>query len=336
MSSNHILIIGAGSLGAFFASRFASTGAKVSVLCRSNFQAVQASGLKVTSSTFPEQTIQPTYTFSSRHHALESKHKDRISWTYIFIATKVIPEAGDPSVLLEGLLDETSTIVLIQNGLDIEEPYRQRFPQTPIISAVTRASCAKISPTHIQHKNWTRTTLGPYAPDGEKKHAEQRTSEFAKLLQNSGIPDVDLLDHTGMQFARWHKTGINAAMNPTSCLCLGPTNQTMSLDPEIYIHQTNVMREILTAAEKCLGQPVPRDLNLPDVDWVFLNAREDGSGSQPSMWSDWEAGRGVEVEVILGNAVRRGREVGVEMPRTQTLYALLRMAVEMRDRGNGN
>ncbi|KAF7195078.1 2-dehydropantoate 2-reductase [Pseudocercospora fuligena] len=334
MPSNHILIIGAGSLGAFFASRFATTGAKVSAICRSNFKAVQSEGFKVTSSTFPEQIVHPTYTFSSRDHALELKKKYDIAWNYFFIATKVIQEAGDPSELLDGLVDENSAIVLIQNGLGIEEAYRKRFPRTPIISAVTRASCAQILPLHVQHKNWTRTTIGPYAPNADEdfyKHAEKKTSEFAALLKQAGIPDVDLLDHTGMQFARWHKTGINAAMNPASCLSLGPTNQAMASDEELYIHQTGVMREILAAASAYLAKPVPKD--LPDVDWVFMNAREDVSGSKPSMWSDWEAGRKVELEVILGNPLRRGREVGIEMPRTQSLYALLRMAQRMRDDG---
>ena len=47
---------------------------------------------------------------------------------------------------------------------------------------------------------------------------------------------------------------------------------------------------------------------------------------------DWEAGKRMEIEVILGNPIRIARERGFEMPRLQTLYAMVRMAQEVRDK----
>ena len=49
------------------------------------------------------------------------------------------------------------------------------------------------------------------------------------------------------------------------------------------------------------------------------------------MLLDWEAGRPLELEVILGNPIRIARRKGVEMPRLQSLYALLKMAETRRD-----
>ncbi|KAK4955407.1 hypothetical protein LTR28_006101 [Elasticomyces elasticus] len=49
------------------------------------------------------------------------------------------------------------------------------------------------------------------------------------------------------------------------------------------------------------------------------------------MQLDWESGKRMELEVILGNPVRIAREQGLEMPRLQTLYALLKMAQSNRD-----
>lgn len=51
------------------------------------------------------------------------------------------------------------------------------------------------------------------------------------------------------------------------------------------------------------------------------------------MAMDWEAGKKLEIEVILGNPIRMARERGLEMPRLQSLYALVRMAQEVRERG---
>jgi 2-dehydropantoate 2-reductase len=49
-----------------------------------------------------------------------------------------------------------------------------------------------------------------------------------------------------------------------------------------------------------------------------------------SMLLDYEAGRPMEVEAILGNAVRIARNLGVSVPRMETLYALL-SALEQRN-----
>ena len=133
-----------------------------------------------------------------------------------------------------------------------------------------------------------------------------------------------------MQFARWHKTAINASINPTTVLAGGCTTQATGLDPELYTHVAGVMREILDVAVKVLGAPLPE--SLPTIEAVLQGVKDDTSGSRPSMWHDWTAGRGLELESIVGNVLRQARAVGVDVPRTQTLYALLKMAQEMRNR----
>ncbi|KAK5069232.1 hypothetical protein LTR51_008779 [Lithohypha guttulata] len=227
-----------------------------------------------------------------------------LSWQYLLVATKVLPELGDASALLEGLVDRTTSIVVMQNGLAIEEPYWKRFPRNPIISAVTSEDPGMIVPT-------TRST-----------------ALFADMLQAAGFPDIDLLDHVSMQFARWHKTAINAAMNPTAVLSGGASSQAMALDRELYTHMLAVMKEIIDAACQILGRPLPE--SLPKSVDILDGVKEDVSGSRPSMWLDWEAGRRVELEAILGNPLRQARAVGMELPRTQCMYSLLKRAQEER------
>lgn len=190
-----------------------------------------------------------------------------------------------------------------------------------------RTSVHRESPNHIKHFHWTRTTIGPY---GKGDEASQRAEQFAGLLRDAGIPDVDVLDHTGMQFARWHKTAINAAINPTAVLAGGVTNQTCGTDDELCIHGMGVMAEILNAAEVVLGQKLPS--SLPTIEDVWEGVKQDTSGSKASMLIDWEARRQVELEAILGEPLRQARAVNIELPKTQTLYALLRSAQVMRNR----
>jgi ketopantoate reductase len=134
--SRNILVVGTGAIGGFYASRLSTVpGTRVSAICRSNYDAIRKNGIKVSSPIFGHTSFTPTYTFTSADEAKATKKREGLLWDYLIVTTKVL---GDPSALLEGLVGKDSSIVVFQNGLGIEEPYRKRFSENPIISAVTR------------------------------------------------------------------------------------------------------------------------------------------------------------------------------------------------------
>jgi 2-dehydropantoate 2-reductase len=104
----------------------------------------------------------------------------------------------------------------------------------------------------------------------------------------------------------------------------------MALDDELYLHLKGVMEEVLTTAPKVLGKPFPAE--FASAEQLLKSTQKNTSGSKPSMALDWEQGKRMELEVILGNPIRVARERGLEMPRMQSLYALLRMAQGNRER----
>jgi ketopantoate reductase len=144
-----------------------------------------------------------------------------------------------------------------------------------------------------------------------------------------GIKDVDPHDEVGLQTVRWHKLCINAAMNPSAVLSGGRGNADMVADDELQRHLLGVMNEIRDAVPKILGRPFPESMAKPEK---IIESTARNKGARPSMLLDWEAGKPLELEVILGNPVRIARERGVDMPRLQSLYALLRSAQGMRKR----
>lgn len=330
-----ILLVGAGAIGAFYGSRLAcAPNTAVSALCRSNYKAVKANGFKVTSPKYGERVFKPEYTFGSPEEAKQAA----VSWDYLLVATKALPDVNDDSTLLEGLVGPETSIVLVQNGLGVEEPYRKRFPRASILSAVTIASA--VQPNHgiITHNRWTRISTGPYLPhldagsaaaEATDETATQKTSRLVELLKAGGIADAELYDHAGLQFVRWHKIAINAAMNPSSVLSGGTGNQEMSVDPELSRHLLGVMNEVLDTAPKVLGKPLPP--SLASAERILSSTKKNSSGSKPSMQIDWEKGNRLELEVILGNPIRIAREKGFEMPRLQSMYALLRKAQDQRE-----
>ena len=327
-----VLIVGAGAIGAFYGARLSlAPPCLVSALCRSNYKAAKTHGFFVTSPQFESHTFTPTQTFASADEARQSK----IQWDYLLVSTKALPDVSDDSALLEGLVGPKTAIVLVQNGLGVEEPYARRFPHATILSAVTIASVAQPSPGHIKHNRWTRISVGPYFihPDKSNATAIAQNDEFIQLLQKGGIKDAESYDHAGLQFVRWHKIAINASMNPAAVLSGGTPNATMANDPELATFLLGVMNEVLETAPQVLGRPLPK--KLASAEQILKSTRKNDSGSKPSMLIDWEEGKRLELEVILGNPIRIAREKGLEMPRLQALYALLRKAQENRTNGEG-
>jgi 2-dehydropantoate 2-reductase len=330
----NILIVGAGAVGAFYASRLAIVpGTQVSVICRSNYKAVKANGFTVSSPKYGSYTFTPHRTFANPREATDSKNE----WDYILVSTKALPDVSDDSEILEGLVGQGTAIVLVQNGLGVEEPYLKRFPSAIILSAVTIVSAAQTSHGVIKHNRWTRISIGPYLPGStssigsneNEKAAIESNRRFVKLLQSGEIKDAEEYSHSKLQMVRWHKIAINASMNPSAVLSNGTTNNAMTMDPELYIHLKGVMDEVLSTAPKVLGSPLPKEFATSEA--ILKSTQKNTSGSKPSMLLDWEQGKRMELEVILGNPIRIAREKGLEMPRLQSLYALLRKAQENRD-----
>ena len=329
------LIVGAGAVGAFYGSRLSfASSALVSALCRSNYKAVAENGFHVTSPQYGDYQFKPSQTFGNP----EDARRSNTQWDYLLVSTKALPDVSDDSTLLEDLVGPNTAIVLVQNGLGVEEPYKKRFPKTTILSAVTIVSSAQPTHGNIKHNRWTRISIGPYLPHLDKggsgpqesdRKATEQNEQFVKLLQDGGIKDAESYDHAGLQFVRWHKIAINSAMNPTAVLSGGTGNSEMSHDPELAIHLKGVMQEVLDTAPKVLGRGLPK--KLATAEQILKSTRKNKSGSKPSMLMDWEKGNRMELEVILGNPIRIAREKGLEMPRLQSLYALLRKSQENRE-----
>ncbi|KAH7175696.1 2-dehydropantoate 2-reductase [Dactylonectria macrodidyma] len=333
------VFVGAGAVGCFYASRLHHPlhNVHVSLVARSNYAAIQKDGVKLQTRSFGDYTFVPDAAFPSVSAAAAAPGEhggDKRDWHYIVVTTKALPDVSDDSDMITPLVGPKSCIILIQNGVGVEEPFRKRFPQTPIVSAVTVISAEQTSPGTIRQNRWTRISIGPYTDglgtgDAEVlRRGTACTEALASWWTNlGGIRDVEPHDEVGLQTVRWHKLCINAAMNPSAVLSGGRGNANMVADPELRRHLLGVMHEIRDAVPRILGRPFPDGMATPDK---IVESTARNKGARPSMLLDWEAAKPLELEVILGNPVRIARERGVEMPRLQSLYALLRSAQQMR------
>jgi len=323
-ASMEILIFGAGAIGAFYGSRLAiNQNVDVSVVCRSSYQAVKANGFSIKSPLFGDYKWMPTRTFPNPSDA----RKAGVKWDYVVVSTKALPDVSDDSELADGLIGEETAVVLIQNGIGVEEPYAQRFPSAVILSAVTITSAAQPEPGFIQHHRFTRINSGAYPEDHEK--ATSKNNVFVDLLTKAGIDDASAYSAQKLQMLRWHKVAINAAFNPSSVLSYETDNPSMVQDADMYEHMKGVIEEVLEVAQKLTGSQLPKE--FPTAAQILDNAKKSPKGSYPSMLADWRGQKKMELEVILNNPIKMARSKGLAVPRLQTMYALLRRAQATRE-----
>jgi 2-dehydropantoate 2-reductase len=297
-----ILVIGTGAIGGFYGAKLAQAGARVSVVARSDYERVRAEGIEVLSDGgdfrfIPEKVLRRAQDFGQTPD-------------FIIVATKVVPGAETP-VLLRGVVGPGATVVLIQNGIDIEEPVQRAFPETELLSGLAFIAASRIGPGRILHLDYGRLTLGRY-PSGVSNKAVL----LRDLLESVGVPCVVTTD---VVTARWQKLVWNAPFNPISVLAGGVDTKTI-LDSEDSTRLARSVMEEVCRLAAAAGHPLPDDVIEQNIQGTRVM-----KPYKTSMLLDFENGRPMEVEAIVGNAVRKAHSLDVPIPRMETLYALLKL-----------
>ncbi|RKO97195.1 hypothetical protein CXG81DRAFT_700, partial [Caulochytrium protostelioides] len=341
-------LVGAGAVGATYGSRLHAPerDQHVAVVCRSNYDAVHANGFHITSPVFGTWTWRPAAVFASLEAAAQASAGAGAAaaappprpWDYIIIATKATTDEAAQAALLSALAplvsDETH-LVLMQNGVGIEQPFRNAFPVVPIISVVTRISAAQTAAGVIRHHRWTSLSMGPFmgrahAPETPpERNTHMAAVRLAAMLHAGGVPDATVHDAVELQQLRWHKLAINAAFNPLTILCGGVPSAVMAADPRMAASVHAVMDEILGFIPHRFGRRLPAAMKTPEQ--ILRNTRRN-PGAKPSMLQDWEAGRPIELEAIVGAPLREARRWGYPMPRLELIYAMLALQDARRSR----
>jgi 2-dehydropantoate 2-reductase len=195
----------------------------------------------------------------------------------------------------------------MQNGVGNEEPFRQTFPHCTIISGVVWVGGVQKTPGIITHTKNEDTKMGLYPNSSlDPKLERQRLADFATLFKNGGT-NYELKEN--VQIDKWEKCVWNAAWNPLTALTQVDTTTWLHSSPEAMTLTKQLMREMIIVAQKC---HVPLKLELAEelVDKV-LNVV---GATYSSMYVDMREGRAMEVEVILGTAVKKAREFGIDVP----------------------
>jgi 2-dehydropantoate 2-reductase len=298
-----ILIVGAGAVGALFGSALAGQGARVSVVCRSDYEVVQRQGYAIRSPLLGDHCFRP-------HRVHRSAAEHRRAPDYIILASKVT-SGVDRAALLRPAAGPQTVIVLIQNGVDIEQEIADAFPAHELLSAVAFVAVGRVAPGEVSHHSQGSLTLGRY-PSGITPAAER----LAALFEAGKIP-CRLTDD--IVAARWQKAVWNAVFNPISILGGVLDTSHMLATPQAEAFVRKAMQEVLAvaAAEGCVIKP-----KLVDN---MIAATRAMPPYKTSMALDYENHRPMEIEAILGAVVRAAGRAGVDVPALEAIYAMAKM-----------
>lgn len=304
---HEVLLIGLGAVGGVYAYVLEqSKRCRVTAIARSAYDSIQQDGLTIRSQKFgvipnwrPHRVLRDPEEATDRNYRLiicTFKCLPDLVPTTTILAPFLVPFCGtSPN---EKSKAKPPTVVLIQNGIGIEQPIAEAFPSIHIISTVAWIGANLISnpnqPTIIEHGKMEKLVFGLYDgegfgpsvlndPDpGESGHfvdgllKEDGTSLeghlrdekrglgqievdlFASLLKDGG-GEIEVLKH--IQPARWAKNLWNAAFSTMCSLSRSPVSALIA--PEVLPHTLPVVRrtmlEIIYVA-RALGY---READLP-------------------------------------------------------------------------
>ena len=236
-------------------------------------------------------------------------------FTYVVITLKNLPDVYSiPDLIKRVITTEYTTIVLIQNGIGIEQPVLDAFPLNTILSGVTMIGSEQ-NGAHVLHNDPDVLYIAPFwNPSLPREGQKTSCQTFAEMYQLGGaechVPD-DITYH------RWRKLVWNASFNTICALThldSGAIQDTGAVESLIIPAMDDVV-----AIAKAAGYDLPTGIQEQMLAFTPKDAF-----LKPSMQVDSMRGRPMEIEVILGAALDVAEVKGVEVKILRVLYDLLR------------
>jgi 2-dehydropantoate 2-reductase len=321
-----IVIAGAGAIGGYIGAQLARVGADVVLFARGpHLRAMQERGLRV---------VSPDGDFEVKPEVAEDLNA--IGRADVIVLGVKAHGLTTLAPQLHPLFGPDTVVVSTQNGipwwyfqnyggeldglrLETVDPggaIAAAIEPRRVVGSLAYFSTDIVEPGVIHHTEGNRISVGE--PDGTRS---ERTKKIAGALIAAGFrcPVTTRFRHE-----IWVKLLGNVAFNPLSALT-GATLEEMVRHPDV----STVVRTLMAETEAVAAR---LNIELP----ISIDQRMAGAGKvgahKTSMLQDFEAGRPMELEAIVGAVVELGERLGVAMPATRTVYACAKLLDEKRRR----
>ncbi|MDE5783211.1 MAG: putative 2-dehydropantoate 2-reductase [Prevotella sp.] len=297
-------IIGTGAIGGYYGARLAQNGQEVHFLLHRDYDFVKENGLQVDSCDG---------SFHLDHPHIYKNVEDMPQCDVVLVCLKSTNNHL-LKTLLPPLLHEQTLVVLIQNGLGLEEDVQKTFPSLQLAAGLAFICSTKSEPGRVNHQCYGQINLGNYSCKDE--------AQFQQVLADFNAAGVKAGQVEYME-ARWKKAVWNMPFNGMT-VALNTQTDTLLTHPATRRLIREQMMEVINAA---------RHLGVKNIDETFadkmIQMTDEMTPYSPSMKIDFDFHRPMEIYYLYTRPLAMAREGGCPMPKLEMLEAELRFLGEI-------
>ena len=292
-------IIGTGVIGGYYGAKLAHAEQEVHFLLRSDYEYVRQHGLQVDS-------CDGSFHLSDVNAYLSTK--DMPPCDVVLVCLKSVNN-GMLQSLLPPLLHDHTLVVLIQNGIGVEEDVQKMFPDVQLAAGLAFICSAKTQPGLVNHQCYGSINLANYSCRDEAQ-MQAVVDEFRQAGIETGL--VEYYE------ARWKKAVWNMPFNGMTVALHTQTDQLLKNESTRKLIREQMM-EVVNAAQH---------MGVKNLDAAFVDKMIDMTDSMmpysPSMRLDYDFHRPMEIYYLYTRPLEMARKAGCPMPKLEMLEAELR------------
>ena len=187
-------IIGTGAIGGYYGAKLAHAGQEVHFLLHSDYEYVKQHGLQVDSCDG---------SFHLDDVNAYQRPEDMPVCDVVLVCLKSVNNSKLPA-LLPPLLHDRTLVVLIQNGIGVEEDVQKMFPDVQLAAGLAFICSAKTQPGIVSHQCYGSINLADYSCRDEAL-IQAVVDEFREAGIETGLVEY--------HEARWKKAVWNMPFN---------------------------------------------------------------------------------------------------------------------------
>ena len=293
-------VVGSGAIGAFYGGKLAYAGCHVDFLFHSDFDHVRTNGLIVNS-------CNGNFSLSPDLIGVYDDVWRMPKADVVIVGLKTVREelVGQ---LVAPLLKDDSVVLLIQNGIGVEDDVQRMLPGTQLVAGLAFICSSKTQPGVVDHHFFGSLNLGPFSL--------RNRDFFSQVISDFSRAGVDVHEVEYAQ-ARWMKAVWNVPFNGLSVVLDCQTDTLVASQPALELVR-GIMDEVVGAA-RALGVSGVDDAH---ADKMVMMTKEMVPYS-PSMRLDRIYGRPLEIQYIYNKTIQAAAAAGFSMPRTEMLMRQL-------------
>ncbi len=295
-----IVIMGAGAVGAYYGGALFKNGAEVVLIARGEHgAAMRENGLSI-SSHWGEYVVRPRIALTPDEAGVVDLVLHCVK---LYSNADTIPAMGP-------LVGEDTTILTIQNGITGGESLAAEFGWDRVLEGATYIETSIAAPGRIvQSGSSARIEFG---------ERDGTVSERVERVRNTlSVPGIQVETSSDIRASLWSKMVVIGALGTIVTAARASLPEVLAMEEGMNTIRT-VMEEIV-ASGKANGLKFPNGIVDEKIEDVIAEADE----FQSSLQSDFNRGGKLELDDILGAAVRLGRAGGIPMPASAALVMSL-------------